>query len=148
MSSGKIDTKSLLAELNARKGRNGGDGDRERTKSDLTETQQADALMAHVAAFTSPPTFKVMDFVRYRPERRGVVRNGDKLHMVVGKIDPPHKVDITYDNMSDPFTYRQYDLFVSICDVNDKGNILTYAVDSRDLEPYPDGDRLKGQGNA
>ncbi len=139
-----IDTKGLLDALNRR----AGGGEKEKVTSDLTETQQADELLAHVTAFNAPETFKISDFVRYRPERRNLIKNAERLHIVIGKIDPPERIEISEDTRGDPYTYRVYDTLISLCDPNEKGAVLTFACDARDLEHFPNGDRLKGQGTA
>lgn len=144
-----FDIDSLLRKLKEDMEDNGSRGNkRERTKSDLTETEQAEQLIESMTYFNSKPQFKIGDFVRYRKECHGFIRNAEKLHIVMGAIDPPQSIPMTSETEGGHLNYRVYDTIIGICDPNDKGCILKFAADSRDLEVYPGGDRLKHQGTA
>lgn len=141
-----IDVDKLLRSLN--EGSSSRPGSNDRVKSTLTDQQQADKLLEGLVAFTSPKQYKPGDFVRYRAECGSYVRYHSRLHIVLQNVDPPIKVPLSEDNEGNCVAYRNYDLLVGTSDPHQENGILKYYADSRDMEPYPDGDRLKRRGTA
>lgn len=136
-----IDVEKLLRE--ARKASSGGGDDGRGPKNDMTEQQQADQLRDCMADFVSSKGFKVGDLVRYRNDCCGYIRNGSRLHMVFAVIDPPLSIPLNEDTIGSNIAYRRYDTVLCVTDTHDKGRVLKYVSDSRELELWPDGDRLK-----
>ncbi len=136
-----INVEKLLREARAM----GGDDDnggRKRTKNDMTEQQQADQLRDALAAYANPHPFNPGDYVRYRSDCNSYIRNGSRLHVVLERISPPLKPD-AMDDPGSNIAYRQYDVILAVTDAQEKGGVLKYIADSRELELWPDGDRLK-----
>jgi len=145
-----IDMKAMLRSLEeAQERRKGGDPARkDRIPNDMTEMQQADALLESYTYYNTRPVFKPGDFVRYRAEMSDIIRNYNKLHVVYEVFPEREMQEIDSDNEGSPTLYRRYNLIIGLCDPRAKGSILKYVADSRDLEPWPEGERLKRQGTA
>ncbi len=139
-----VDIENLLEKL----AKGSSSGRSTESKSDMTDQQMADKLLTSFVAFSQPPTLKAGDFVRYRKEVNQYVRNHSRLHVVMALIDPPIKVPVTDDNEGGPTCYRQYDVVVGVCNGDSNESIMKYLADRRELELFPDGDRLKRQGTA
>ncbi len=117
--------------------------DRKGVDNDMTEQQQADQLRDCMAAFVSHKPFKVGDYVRYRNDCCGYIRNGSRLHIVMELIDPPLEVPMDEADVGSNIAYRKYDTILCVTDKGDKGRVLKYVADSRELELWPEGERLK-----
>jgi hypothetical protein len=136
-----IDVEDLLRKARRASGGSGDDG--RGPKNDMTEQQQADQLRDCMADFVNPKAFKVGDLVRYRNDCCGYIRNGNRLHMVFAIISPALSVPLDEDTIGSNIAYRRYDTVLCVTDTNDKGRVLKYVADSRELELWPEGDRLK-----
>jgi hypothetical protein len=132
----KVDIEELVNKI---KGGGGGGGD----DNNMTEQQQADQLRDVFVHHTHPPDLKPGDYVRYRSECHAYIRTGSRLHIVLEKLADPLKVPVTDDSIGGPVAYRVYDTLIGVTDKSTKGCVLKYYADSRELEPWPDGDRLK-----
>ncbi len=110
-----------------------------------TLQEQADALRVSMGNYTSPPKIKVGDFVRYRDECQPYIRHHDRLSIVVELIDPPMRPPLEQEDMGNCITYRSYDCVIATTDHTKVGGVLKYMADSRDLEIFPDADKLKSQ---
>lgn len=143
-----MDVKGLMAALEESRGSDESGSKRKKEESRLTEAQQADKLLESLSNFTNSPKFKPGDFVRYRAETASIIKNHSRLHMVIEMIDPPIRTAITESNCGDPTTYRLYDVRIAVCDKFNEESVLKYVADSRELEYYPGGERLKKAGTA
>jgi len=102
-------------------------------------TDLARKLMEVAAIHASPPKFERGHFVRYR-EEVDYVRNGRGLHMVVDVLDPPIKPPFqTKESEGSCVAYRHYDVVIATAH---SGGICKYLADSRELELFPDADKL------
>lgn len=97
-------------------------------------------LMEIAAIHASPPHFSIGQFVRYRKDTE-IVKRGQGLHIVVDNIDPPFIPDRDAESASgSPVAYRRYD--VVIATGSSETGVCKYLADSRELELYPDADKL------
>lgn len=137
-----LDIQKLLEE--ARKGSSGGggSGDSRGPKNDMTEQQQADQLRDCMADYVNHKPFKVGELVRYRNDCCGYIRNGSRLHIVMEVLAPPKEVPLGEEEVGSNIAYRKYDTVLCVTDVGDKGRVLKYLADSRELELWPEGERL------
>ncbi len=150
-----MDVEKILAKLKAAQGdgpatstklsRSAGKDD---PKCSLTELEQSNFLLAAAANHANPTKFKPLDFVRYRKEVQSFIRNSSALHVVVEVFAEKRKIPFTSDSEGSHLSYREYDMLIAVCDPFHDGGILKYMADSRDMEMYPGGERLKGDGTA
>lgn len=102
----------------------------------------ASALLDVVALHANPPQFAPGQFVRFRADVQYVKRSRD-LHVVVERLKEPFRVPIKdSDDTGSPYAYRTYDVLIAIMT---KRGICKYFCDSRELEIFPDADKLFGK---
>lgn len=99
-------------------------------------------LLDVVAIHGDPPLFPPGTFVRYRDYVR-YVKDPRELHVVVERLKEPKQVPLTDENGGNCTSYRRYDCIVAKPDTH--GGICRYLADSRELELYPDADKLLGK---
>lgn len=88
---------------------------------------------------------KIGDFVRYREECAPYIKQHDRLAIIIGTIDPPMKIEVTEDNVGSCIAHRQYDTVLATTDHTRNAGILKYLCDKRDLELWPEGEKLNTQ---
>lgn len=142
----KIEDVSESGSIDEFLGRHGHTGEEhcpacEEDVSSKPTSELANKLLEVVVNHQSPVTYKPGQFVRYR-ERVHYVRNGRQLHCVVENINPPRQVPLNDENEGSPTNYRKYDILVA---TESRGGICVYLADSREMEIYPDADRLLGK---
>jgi hypothetical protein len=120
-------------------------GGQANTENDMTDQQQADQLRESMAAYVNPVKFRVGDLVRYRSECKGYIRNHSRLHIIMELIDPPHTIPLCDSSIGSNVASRKYDVVIGVTDAKEKGCVLKYVADSRELEPYPEAERLTRQ---
>lgn len=131
---GKSGLPPELAELLAGKGINLG--------SKLTGKALIHGLLDVVAIHNSPPVYEPGTFVCYRDYVR-YVKEPRELHVVVERLAEIKQVPLTDENDGNCTSYRRYDCIVAKPD--NHGGICRYLADSRELELYPDADKLLGK---
>lgn len=122
---------------------NGGGGGGSDKKNDMTEAEQADQLIEVLTAHSNPAACKPGDFVRYRKDTRAGVKHGERLHIVLERVEPPITLPPAIETVTAHVGTCRYDTIVGVTDARDKGHVLRFYADSRWLEPYPGGERLK-----
>lgn len=110
--------------------------------NDMTDMQQAAQLRDSMAAYVNPIHFKVGDFVRYRSECKGFIHNHARLHIILEVYAKPIVPPFDENAVGSCVAYRKYDVVVGVTCTKTKGAVMKYVADSRDLEYFPDHDRL------
>lgn len=117
----------------------GGGDDGPKITDKLSGPALAHALLDVVANHAQVPDFEPGTFVRYRDDVR-YVRDSRELSVVVEKINPPRTVPLTDENDGNCTVYRRYNLIIAKADKH--GGVVRYLADSRELELFPDADKL------
>lgn len=104
--------------------------------------EMVQALLDVVAVHQSPPKFKVGQFVRFRPYVT-YVKSGGNLHVVTDVLDEPIVVPMDQETSGYSSAYRRLNVIVAV--YVGKHTICKYYADSRELEPYPDIEKLMGK---
>lgn len=97
-------------------------------------------LLELAAIHAHPPVLVRGNFVRYRADV-DYIKNGRGLHIVVDVLDPPIKPVLGEDFPGSPISYRRYDVVLAT-KVGGSGGYCKYLADSRELELFPDADKL------
>jgi hypothetical protein len=105
-------------------------------------SEMVQALLDVVAVHQNPPKFKAGQFVRFRPYVT-YVKSAGSLHVVTDVLAEPIRCPIDQDSSGYYSAYRNLDVIVAVF-IN-KNTICKYYADSRELEPYPDIERLMGK---
>lgn len=104
----------------------------------------AKALLNIVSIHAHPPVFPAGTFVRYRDDIK-YVRDRRALHCVVERLDAPLSMAIDKDSEGSNTLYRRYDCYVA--KYSKIGGVVIFLADSRELEIYPDADKLLGRNS-
>lgn len=104
--------------------------------------EMVQALLDVVAVHQSPPKFKVGQFVRFRPYVT-YVKSGRGLHVVTDVLSEPIRIPLDQESSGYSSAYRILDVVVAVH--VGKTTICKYYADSRELEAYPDIERLMGK---
>lgn len=102
----------------------------------------ARALLNVVSIHAHPPVFQPGNFVRYRDDIK-YVRDSRALHCIVEVLKEPVRMAITNKTEGSNTLYRRYDCYVAKS--SKIGGTVIFLADSRELELYPDADKLLGK---
>lgn len=102
----------------------------------------AKALLNVVSIHAHPQVFAPGTFVRYREDVK-YVRDSRALHCVVELVNPPRIMEVTSETEGSNTLYRKYDVLVAKS--SKIGGTAIFLADSRELEAYPDADKLLGK---
>lgn len=104
----------------------------------------AKALLNVVSIHAHPPTFPPGTFVRYRDDVK-YVRDNRALHCVVENLVSPRTMPLDKESEGSNTLYRRYDCMVA--KFSSIGGTVIFLADSRELELYPDADKLLGRNS-